>query len=74
MWTSYLFRAYDARMQPEECFDRPGIWEVMSMLEDDKGQLWLGTGAGVYRFDAGRFNNFTRGTGELKGQQDGVLK
>lgn len=40
--------------------DGPGVRVVMSMLEDDKGQHWLGTGAGAYRFDGVHFTPFTK--------------
>lgn len=40
--------------------DGAGIRVIMSMLEDAKGQLWLGTGAGLYRLEAGKFTNWTK--------------
>jgi len=29
-------------------------------LEDDEGRMWVGTGAGLYRYEAGRFLNITK--------------
>ena len=30
------------------------------LLEDTNGQLWFGTGAGLYRFNGGRFTTITK--------------
>ena len=40
--------------------DGAGIRVIMSTLEDANGQLWFGTGAGLYRFNGGKFTNFTK--------------
>ncbi len=37
-----------------------GIRVVQSILEDASGQLWIGTSSGVYRFNGGRFTNWTK--------------
>lgn len=37
-----------------------GIRVVFCMLEDDQGRLWIGTGAGLYRYEAERFVNVTK--------------
>jgi ligand-binding sensor domain-containing protein len=45
------------------CYDERngnGIRVIMSTLEDVNGQLWFGTGAGVYRFTGGTFTNWTK--------------
>ena len=37
---------------------------VHALLEDHDGRLWIGTyGGGLYRYDAGRFEDFTSGLG-----------
>ena len=37
---------------------------VHALLEDHEGRLWIGTyGGGLYRYDAGRFEDFTTGLG-----------
>jgi hypothetical protein len=33
---------------------------VIAMLEDSKGKLWFGTGAGVSTFDGRKFSSYTR--------------
>jgi ligand-binding sensor domain-containing protein len=38
----------------------PKMRAVMSAFEDQQGQLWLGTGTGLYRHEAGRFANITK--------------
>lgn len=40
--------------------DGEGLRVVLCMLEDDRGRLWVGTGAGLYRYEAGRFTNVTK--------------
>lgn len=45
------------------CFDAhhgEGIRVVFCMLEDDAGRLWVGTGAGLYRYEGERFVNVTK--------------
>ncbi len=37
-----------------------GIRVVQSLMEDRAGALWVGTSAGVYRWDGARFINWTR--------------
>lgn len=40
--------------------DGAGIRVIFCALEDEQGQLWFGTGAGVYRLEGGAFVNWTR--------------
>ena len=40
--------------------DGAGIRVVQCLLDDDQGQLWIGTSNGVYRFDGVRFTNWTK--------------
>ena len=40
--------------------DGAGIRVVQSLMEDASGQLWIGTSNGVYRFNGGRFTNWTK--------------
>ena len=45
------------------CFsekDGEGVRVPMSALEDSRGNLWIGTGAGLYRLDGDRFTNVTK--------------
>ena len=45
------------------CFteqDGAGIRVPMSLLEDSQGRLWIGTGAGLYRYEGGTFVNMTK--------------
>ena len=45
--------------------------EVMSLLEDKEGNLWLGTnGAGVYRYDGSQFSQFLADVGKF--YEDGL--
>ena len=41
--------------------DGAGIRVIFCALEDSHGQLWFGTGAGVYRLESGAFVNWTKG-------------
>lgn len=53
--------SYDTR--DLRCFDTTdgeGIRVVFCMLEDDQGRTWVGTGAGLYRYEGGRFVNITK--------------
>ncbi len=53
--------SYDGRSF--HCFnekDGAGIRVIFCALEDAQGQLWFGTGAGVYRLEGGAFVNWTR--------------
>lgn len=40
--------------------DGAGVRVVFGMMEDMDGQLWLGTGAGVYCVEDGRFKDWTK--------------
>lgn len=40
--------------------DGTGIRVPMCLLEDNQGRLWIGTGAGLYRYEAERFVNVTK--------------
>lgn len=40
--------------------DGEGIRVVFCMLDDDAGRLWMGTGAGLYRYEGERFVNVTK--------------
>ena len=42
--------------------DGLGTGGIPSISEDRSGNLWFGTTSGVYRFEGGRFINFTRDT------------
>lgn len=62
--------------------DTSGIWldsvypivnpnQVMSMVQDQEGNLWLGTnGGGAYRFDGKSFTSFLKNEGRI--QSDGL--
>ena len=55
-----LCRSDGATLTRYDADDGAGIRVVFCMLEDDRGRLWVGTGAGLYRYEGGRFTNVTK--------------
>ena len=48
--------------------------QVRSMIQDSKGDLWIGTLGGVSRFDGIKFENFNSSSGLLRNQVNTILE
>lgn len=64
LWTVNTYEGLCRRDGPRStCYtekDGEGMRVPMCLLEDRRGQLWVGTGAGLYRLDGSTFTNVTK--------------
>lgn len=64
LWTVNMYVGLCRRdAGAKACFtehDGAGIRVPMSVLEDGRGRVWIGTGAGLYHYDRGTFKHMTR--------------
>lgn len=60
-WSTVAAQSYDLRRFREESGLAEGY--IYTVVQDPKGFLFLGTGAGLYRFDGAKFKVFDKGSG-----------